>query len=110
MKKKPIQRPIRPIKQTRNLGEHVIYKTKDDKTFYDMHYGRIPMPELNIPEKIRKDINKKCTVEHKDYITKKVSLIMPNFILKCKYINYGFSKFCFNELVSCTSNVARKTS
>lgn len=85
MNKKPIQRPVTPIKQSRELGEHVSYKTKDDKMFYDMHYGRIPMPKIKIPEKKRKEINKKCTVEHKDYITRKVTgplLTQQSFIIR----------------------------
>lgn len=74
-KKKETKTPIKPSTTKENvLDKRVANNPKDDKTFYDMHYGRLPWPTMNIPEDIRKEMRKKCTVEHKEYMLKKVSI------------------------------------
>ncbi|XP_054706518.1 uncharacterized protein LOC129216332 [Uloborus diversus] len=82
--KKKISRPIKPIKPKRELGEPWSFESEEDEICSQMHYGRIPLPEMKMPAKMLKDMRKRCTVEHKDFIMNKSYEALADFKQRMK--------------------------
>ncbi|CAL1266028.1 unnamed protein product [Larinioides sclopetarius] len=78
--KRPIARPITPLKFRRELGQKAAFESKVDEMASLMNHGRIPLPQMRFPaEKLKQMRAGGYTVELKDYIMEKADEALKRF-------------------------------